>query len=100
MRGLRRQFSQIDLYEDAMRGLIGFLTAFEIMLSAFCARADAVPERVTFPSADGRTWPLTGSGCRVGRMAAARHSPRWRSAPLAARKQDFVPRWRFIRPAG
>src|SRR5712671_8227285 len=55
MRGLRRQFSQIDLYEDAMRGLIGFLTAFEIMLSAFCARADAVPERVTFPSADGRT---------------------------------------------
>jgi len=38
-----------------MRGLIGFLTAFEIMLSAFCARADAVPERVTFPSADGRT---------------------------------------------
>jgi len=59
MRGLRRQFSQIDLYEDAMRGLIGFLTAFEIMLSAFCARADAVPERVTFPSADGRT-TLTG----------------------------------------
>src|SRR6266852_1443037 len=59
MRGWRRQFSQIDLYEDAMRGLIGFLTAFEIMLSAFCARADAVPERVTFSSADGRTM-LTG----------------------------------------
>ena len=42
-----------------MRGLIGFLTAIEIMLSAFGARADAVPERVTFPSADGRTM-LTG----------------------------------------
>jgi dienelactone hydrolase len=42
-----------------MRGLIGLLTATEIMLSAFSARADAVPGRVTFPSADGRT-VLTG----------------------------------------
>src|SRR5258707_336914 len=42
-----------------MRSLIGFLSAVEIMLSAFCARADAGPERVTFPSADGRTM-LTG----------------------------------------
>ena len=29
------------------------------MLSSFCARADTPPERVTFPSADGRT-TLTG----------------------------------------
>jgi len=42
-----------------MRDLIGFLAAIEIMLSGFCARADVVPERVTFPSADGRT-VLTG----------------------------------------
>jgi len=42
-----------------MRWLIGLLTFVEIMLSPFCARADAVPERVTFPSADGHT-TLTG----------------------------------------
>jgi dienelactone hydrolase len=42
-----------------MERLIGLLTAVEIMLSAWCARADALPERVTFQSADGRTI-LTG----------------------------------------
>jgi dienelactone hydrolase len=40
-----------------MRGLI--VTAVEIMLLTFCARADEVPERITFSSADGRTM-LTG----------------------------------------
>ncbi len=42
-----------------MKGLIGLLTVIEIMISTFCAHADVVPERVTFPSADGRTM-LTG----------------------------------------
>jgi dienelactone hydrolase len=40
-----------------MRGLI--VTAVEIMLLTFCARAGELPERITFPSADGRT-TLTG----------------------------------------
>jgi dienelactone hydrolase len=38
-----------------MRGLIGILIAAEVMLSTFCASADAMPEQVTFPSADGHT---------------------------------------------
>jgi len=38
-----------------MKGLIAFLTVVQIMLLVFCARADAVPERVTFPSDDGHT---------------------------------------------
>jgi dienelactone hydrolase len=38
-----------------MRGLIGILIAAEVILSTFCASADALPERVTFPSADGHT---------------------------------------------
>jgi dienelactone hydrolase len=41
-----------------MRGLIGFVTAVEIMLSTLCVRAE-LPERITFPSADGHT-ALTG----------------------------------------
>jgi dienelactone hydrolase len=39
--------------------LIGLLTVIEIMLSAWCACADQLPEHVTFQSADGRT-TLTG----------------------------------------
>jgi dienelactone hydrolase len=39
--------------------LIGLLTAVEMMLSAWCAHADSLPERVTFQNADGRT-TLTG----------------------------------------
>ena len=39
--------------------LVGIITTIEIMLSAAGAHADALPERVTFPSADGRTM-LTG----------------------------------------
>src|SRR5258708_13950423 len=54
-----------------MRSLIGFLSAVEIMLSAFCARADAGPERATFPSADGRTI-LTGYLFVPAHRAAAR----------------------------
>jgi carboxymethylenebutenolidase len=42
-----------------MKRLIGILTAVEIMLSAWCAHADSLPEQVTFQSADGRT-VLTG----------------------------------------
>jgi dienelactone hydrolase len=42
-----------------MRGLVGFLIAVEVMLSTFSVQADALPERVTFLSADGRT-NLTG----------------------------------------
>src|SRR5215831_5650330 len=38
-----------------MKGLIAFLTVVQIMLLVFCARAVAVPERVTFPSDDGHT---------------------------------------------
>lgn len=38
---------------------MGFFAAVAIMLSALSARADAVPERIVFPSADGRTM-LTG----------------------------------------
>jgi dienelactone hydrolase len=42
-----------------MEWLIGFLTAVVITLSAVCARADGLPEQVTFQSADGST-TLTG----------------------------------------
>ena len=35
--------------------LIGILTAIAIMFSALGTRAATIPERVTFPSADGRT---------------------------------------------
>jgi dienelactone hydrolase len=42
-----------------MHRIGGFLTAFAIMLSTFSARADSIPERVAFSSADGRTM-LTG----------------------------------------
>ena len=42
-----------------MLRLIGFSIAVATMLSGFGARADTVPERITFPSADGRTM-LTG----------------------------------------
>jgi dienelactone hydrolase len=38
-----------------MERLIGFLAAVEIMLSAWCAHADPLPEQVTFQSADGHT---------------------------------------------
>jgi dienelactone hydrolase len=44
-------------YEDAMRGLI--VTAVEIMILTFCARAHEPPDRITFLSADGRA-TLTG----------------------------------------
>jgi hypothetical protein len=40
-----------------MRGLI--VTAVEIMLLTLCVRAGELPERIAFPSADGRT-TLTG----------------------------------------
>jgi dienelactone hydrolase len=40
-----------------MRGLI--VNAVEIMLPTFCALAEELPERITFPSADGHT-TLTG----------------------------------------
>jgi carboxymethylenebutenolidase len=42
-------------FENAMHRTEGLLIAFAVMLSAFSARADAIPERVVFPSADGRT---------------------------------------------
>jgi carboxymethylenebutenolidase len=42
-----------------MERQIGLLTAVVIMLSAFCAHADTLPEQITFQSADGRTI-LTG----------------------------------------
>jgi carboxymethylenebutenolidase len=51
--------------------LIGFLTAIEIMLSAFGARADAIPEQVKFPSADGHTM-LTGYLFVPARQSARR----------------------------
>jgi dienelactone hydrolase len=45
--------------EAAMKGLIRFAPALAVLAAAFAARADTVPKRVTFPSADGRTM-LTG----------------------------------------
>jgi poly(3-hydroxybutyrate) depolymerase len=56
-----------------MERLIGLLTAVMTMLSAWCARADSLPEQVTFQSADGRTM-LTGylfmPSDRAGKHAA------------------------------
>jgi dienelactone hydrolase len=49
----------IDVARIAVTKFIGFSFALAILLAAFGARADAVPERVTFLSADGGTL-LTG----------------------------------------
>jgi hypothetical protein len=60
-------------WERITERFIGLLTAAIIMLPVWCARADSLPQQVTFRSADGRT---TLSGYlfmppdRAGRHAA------------------------------